>query len=490
MFRKKLPLFVNSFTASFAAAIQEFSDTYRPRWWETAAFTKVLAIYAFILGILFTFWIPPFTKPDETSHFFRTISITQGEFICSTKDGVLLLDIPDYLTKYPVTVAKNIDSTNRPLIRPTTTAKTVLQQQRVACTLPFLSYISTGIVLAPFVWLHASPEFIFYFGRLLNFFTAFALLFYAFSLTPKKLRLIPASVFLLPMTWHQASSFNKEHLHIGFGLLAICLLLSFLSKKSVITYKQIGLFILSLFMTIIARPQYAPLILLAYMIPREKIHRDFSFFERFTFWKSKKSIAVPSVGRLLVIAAVIAAIGLSLRLNFYSVSAEKLGEKPQYELADADKQLEYLISHPDAWVTLPYYTFLHRGDFLFDSMVGSLGSYDIFFDWYVYTILIIFFGLTVYWSRLFVPEMKYWQLGILTFTILSCSIGILLAMYLYATTVANYLITGLQGRYFIVLLPLVLWWVAELRARLNRWFDILLLLLVLLSIIKMTVMYY
>lgn len=40
-----------------------------------------------LLGLVFTFAIPPFQKPDENVHFLRAVALSDGQFFCSSDEN-------------------------------------------------------------------------------------------------------------------------------------------------------------------------------------------------------------------------------------------------------------------------------------------------------------------------------------------------------------------------------------------------------------------
>lgn len=446
-------------------------------WW--------LLIYCLASSLLFTFLVPPFQKPDEVTHFYRTLSIGQGNLICPEINGVLENPLPHRLASYPsqTNIVSHPKYINRFFSQavPQTEAGAInqsnfLPEQRLACTLPFIPYLPIGLVLAPLEWLQASPEWLFYIGRLGNAAIGFSILMLAYLLTPRKARILTVSVLLLPMTWHQVSSFGKDGLHIAFGLLSFSLVLrAFMSQSSNTIYEVFGL-IFSLFITIIARPQYAPLMLVAGLITSNR-RQKISFH-------GNSSIIIKGLGVLLITGAIL----ISLAHNFYSVDAQKIGLTPNYEIANANTQVAFLLSYPFALVSVPYYTFIHHGRFLIEGLIGSFGSFDIMLDWIIYELVIAVIAIFTWIASKQIPRLKWWQFGILTLVILGNIYGILLAMYLYATPVGNFIVNGVQGRYFIVLLPFGLWWLADLKQRLDKKILWLFLGLIVFSVCKVLTM--
>lgn len=461
---------------SFFSTAQLFIRSHQSQWWERQEFFLFLMAYASFLGIFFTFFIPPFHKADEITHFFRTISVAQGRLFCTQHAGMFENDLPESIVAFPPETSI-VDHPTYLQQRDSTGKINFAHQQRVACTLPFVPYMPTALILMPLVAFNTDPEIIFYLGRLANLLLGLLIVWWALKTIPSKLRLLPATAILLPMTWHQMSSFSKDSLHIAFGLLGISLLLSFLETKKKIPWQKIYLFCASLFLSIIARPQYFPLIFLVFMIPQQLIHRLKNSGEQLVF-------------KLGFVTIIFFSVLLSLKMDLYSVNATKLGVTEKISVIDADAQTTYLLLHPQALVTLPYYTLIHHGQFFLITLIGAFGSLDVLLDWFIYILFFAFFTHIITKTQPFLPSLSKEQFLALTLSMAGSIMGVLMAMYLYATPVGNFLVNGVQGRYFMVVLPLVLWWLAEVRRRVGKSFEMFFLFLILASVIKVTLGWY
>ena len=53
---------------------------------------KIIFLYIFILGLAFTFLVPPLQKPDEHGHFIRSILLTHGKVFLTNKDENLPIE--------------------------------------------------------------------------------------------------------------------------------------------------------------------------------------------------------------------------------------------------------------------------------------------------------------------------------------------------------------------------------------------------------------
>lgn len=445
--------------------------------WQSNTFLKILIVYGAIMGLILTFIVAPLEKPDEIAHFFRTVSIAQGRITCPIKNGVFDNPLPLKITEF----AKNLQYSSTANYYNSFNSKTieteVLTETRVACTLPILSYIPSAIIISPFLWLETSANSIFFIGRFASLFLGFVVITWALIITPKKYRLITASAYILPMTWHQLGSFSKDSIHISAGVLAIALLLKLVENPNTNRTRNAVLMLISLFVVIVTRPQYLPLFLLIFIIPHKK----------HSIWRKEKYSIIKKV---LSLTLIIFTLGLLLTTGTYTAPAEKLGLEPNYAVADADTQKQFLITHPASWFTVPYFTLIHHGEFLFKGMVGILGGLDMFFDWYIYFFFGIIIASFVYLSTPFAFKLKNKQLIFLFLSVFGTLTSILLAMYLYATPVGTFLVDGLQGRYFIVLLPPFVWLLAEIRHRHRYLFDVFVIVLITLSILKTTIGWY
>jgi uncharacterized membrane protein len=412
---------------------------------------QILIAFSFLLGLLLVFIVPPFQKADENTHFYKAISVSSGTLICQKKDSSVFQNpLPKYLADFPTQALTSYIASSADSVFPKSLYTTLLFQRSFdrslanepsSCSLPFILYVPLGIALFLPVQLGMNPLFIFFLGRLVHFALAFALFLLAYRVAPKKTKLIPLFILSLPIVLYQISSFSKDALHLSCGVLAFCYLISFLKKKTISPKEAVIFFIVSA-ITILARPQYALYALLTLLIP---------------FVKVKSHQFVSKVFPLLFIAFILGVISLFLSLEIYSAKATSLGNTTPNIFVYPKLQLQYLQEN---WIQVPsiiIQTFEQNSIFYLRSAVGILGWLEYRLPWFVY---LFYIGLGVYVfsrSKDELPKISFAHFILLNIVVVGTIIGILLSFYLYASPVGAETVVGVQGRYFLLLIPYIFW---------------------------------
>jgi len=94
---------------------------------------------------------------------------------------------------------------------------------------------------------------------------------------------------------------------------------------------------------------------------------------------------------------------------------------------------------------------------LFKGLIGFFGWLDYTLSWIVYIIFSIYFSIVIYKVKNKLPKLEGAQFIILLAITFGTIMAIFLAMYLYATPVSSSFVQGIQGRYFLLLLPYIIW---------------------------------
>jgi uncharacterized membrane protein len=428
---------------------------------------RSLFVFGCALAVFFTVFVPPFQKPDEATHFNKAVSLARGNIVCKKAGGDVFENyIPSYLADLPNTLfAKHIYSSKNIVFPPSLYVQTLtktdwdktLVNEPSSCSLPALLYLPTALVIAIPVWLSGNPLIIFYLGRFANVGLALIVCWQAVKKTPRRLRLIPLFMMTLPIFAHQISSYSKDALHLSFGLLVFSYLLHFHEEHKKITPAEIVSFFGSLLIVVFARPQYVPLALTAFLIPRQKTK------------VLPLTIRQLTVGFLI---GVLLLIGVALSLEIFSAKAVSLGNGAPKSFIYPDLQLSYLLESPGRYLQVLNTTFEQKFIFFSHGAVGLLGYFEYGVEWWLYPLYAglgwyVLFHLSSEWRPL---ALKHWL--VLSLALIGCLTGLTLAMYLYGTPVAQSSIDGLQGRYFLLFIPFGYWWVSTAW---NRWRNSLLL---------------
>jgi uncharacterized membrane protein len=422
-----------------------------------------------LLGVFLVFFflaaVPPFQKADEDQHFFRTISVARGTFVCPVVDGKLEPSIPQSYAQLPEQAYLSLLAFNNQakfswrgfLTNTTHYSEKFKTDTSRSCVLPFLPYVPTAAVLALPVFLNTNAVFVFYLGRLVQSVVGILLWLWAIHSIPKKYRFIPIFMLLIPMVAHQLSSYSKDMLHLSLGMMAFAYWVKLLetklkSNKSIALFKKEFLYLLlSLIGIILTRPQYLPLLFVALaIVPFSSKNKQLVRWLLAMF--------VTSFGATLVL------LWSSIRFfHLYSVDGSLLRSSiSAMQGIDPAFQIKYLVQYPLKMFVVAYQTLHDNGWFYFTSMVGNLG----WLDNQIYFILIGgvaggFVALTYKVAQL-KKKFAFWQLFLLT-TALTITIGsIFFSFYLYGSSVASPTVQGVQGRYVLVVMPFVILLVSQL----------------------------
>lgn len=193
---------------------------------------------------------------------------------------------------------------------------------------------------------------------------------------------------------------------------------------------------------------YVPLILLLVLIPNERFKNN----------KDKWT----KIGILVVITLVINFIWLGISSSHLSEIREGVNEK---------EQVKYVLTNPIQYCKTFCKTIFVNFDFYIDGIVGQmLESYDVnLAKGYTFVSLVLIAGLCVTENSIYKLNIK--QKIIILITFLAIIALIFTALYVQWTPLYNPIIEGIQGRYFIPILMLLLILVCDLFNRNSSGID-------------------
>lgn len=187
---------------------------------------RVFLILAIVLGLAFVAITPPFRAPDEVTHFWRPVSMAYGTLIPKMTERGPVAPLPKgYQTfVFVFRIEQKPDAHQYWLGWVTWLA----ENERVE--LPFVASY-TPVAYAPQLLaagvarvLHLRPMVTFYLGRLANLAAYIALIYWALRITPV-LRWGLCAIALLPMSLFLAASWSPDAMTIGMALLLLALIL-------------------------------------------------------------------------------------------------------------------------------------------------------------------------------------------------------------------------------------------------------------------------
>jgi uncharacterized membrane protein len=412
----------------------------------------IFLVLALLAGISLTVLTPPFQVPDENRHFYRAWQITEGNW--SGKDRTVPASLQTMAERFNYLTFSPMDKTSFGKIKEIDTVK-IIRTERVEVTaptdiVPFLPQ-SLGIVLARV--LNLSPLWYLYLGRFMNLFISVLLLYAAIRITPVGKWLF-FLLGLMPMTIYLFASVSYDASLIAFSFCLIALVLRMtLNEECPIRNIHWILFYILVFLLSSSKPPYMILVFLFLMIPVKRVGT------------LRRYIALFAASLVLVV--LISQSGFILELigphKAYGAVQDTVSiQRPVFDQTSALKetnpalQKQFVFDHPYTFIKILWYTNLVKmRDLYLETFIGRLGWLVVFLPvwlvvWYWLMLIIVSLSLS---GKTSLPGWRG-RLIMLGLWIIGVA-GIDYYMYIHWTPLKQDFVEGIQGRYFIPLVPLV-----------------------------------
>lgn len=395
-----------------------------------------------VLGIMYMFVVPPFVAPDEASHFvtaYMESSKLLGEPDVD-QDGNILLPsdaLWGYKTEQRIASRDTyLQYFEGALGNSRDRMETIGSRTPLKTSNPGYFPQVVGITIAR--GLHMNNEQLLLFGRLFALGWYCLVMYWAIKLMPVK-KMILFLVGILPMTMQQIVSYNYDSVLFGVCFFAISYMiyLVYVDRK---VYWYDGAILIGIAVIIASiKLVYLPIFAIALLIPKEK------------FGNSRKKIGY---GFLIMLSS-----GLTIILSQLAMLQSMAGEGVAATGPGEKISFGYCLNHPVQVVAMFYRTIERQSSRFLNEMIASpLG----WLEMHLPGILIIGFVIILLISVLRCEKDRkdivlsisfrvYTIIGILLVVI-----GVMAALFFSWTTVGNGEIEGIQGRYFLPILPLVL----------------------------------
>ncbi|MDE7434617.1 MAG: DUF2142 domain-containing protein [Lachnospiraceae bacterium] len=402
----------------------------------------LFAILAVTFGVYFAFVNPPLQECDGLSHLYRAMDVSYGNVLApfvtlNHEEGVCR--IPQNVPQSFYTLGANSGAGGRYVeaLQSTRFSDEVVEMPFYD-NIPFYAYLPQALGL----WLGRSLGLSIYacivLSRLFNLLTYTVIVFFAIRKMPF-FRNLFAMLAVMPLSLYQAASGSQDAMQhaLCFLFIALCCSYAFDEKRKTLTWKHaLGLGVLLLAMFVI-KYVYVCLGLLVFMIPMKR------FGDRKRYWTAFAVALLPLVliGGYHVLRV---APGIS---NVQAVSA-----------ASDMTQSQYLMAHPLYLPKVLAKTVVTMGWFYLQSL-SVLGSLNC--DLSLLFVLLPCFLTAVALLDMDVPESGRIFTVRNRILIMAAAIvtAVLIMVGLYigdgvANPVGADIVSGVQGRYFIVLLIL------------------------------------
>ncbi len=442
---------------------------------------SVLSLIATLgLGSISMLLFPPGSVPDETYHYYNSYHYanvilgihddSSRSLIMRSCDANFVRDKFSSYYKSDSGLGLGVDAKGMDYLRShifqkedTYTITTLHSNNQVAFTNAggvIQSRIATtaGILIGRALSLNSLLTF--YLGRIFNLILFSFLAFLAIRIIPFGSKII-AAISLLPMSISLAASYSYDSAIMGLAFLLIALLLRAISMQGQIKVREVIPILLVSFLLAPLKLVYAPLVIIGLFIPRKRFGS--------VYWEFLFKISLILVCLISIIIWQIPNLGGFLGAENNAATAPTHADLAESEASSPT--LLFLFMHPFRTLMVFAKTLYKTGGWLIDTTIGSsLG-------WFQPSIIAPWFIAPAYIVLLFAASQRYSANSKIIslnrkvlFGIVFLICATLLFSVFYLTTIADThdsasVILGMQGRYFIPILPLLL-----LLFRVNRFY--------------------
>lgn len=399
-------------------------------------------IIGLIYGIGFLFATPAFQVPDEYEHFYRAVYVSEGHIVpekLGDKSGVY---VPESIGKTSLIIHEEWssfikDRENKlnltPLLYIPLKSKYMVFEDisRIAVvTYSPVPYIVSGFAISLGKFFNLSPIILMYLGRLANLLMWLILTYSAIKIIPVH-KWVLFMLSFIPLTLFEAASISADSFMLGLSFLIIAIFLkyAFGSKKRLIV-KDIYIIFVVLLLLALSKQVYFVLLFLVLLIPPLK------------FGNMKK----------MMITTALLFISISLIIGSWSLLVKDL-YVPIVPQISIHGQIFYILGDP---LRFPYvilntflqfglsYQLLFVGNFILDIPLPV---------WWIGIYILSIFPVAL----LDTCEIEISRRQKLISTIVFLLVFLLLCAFVYVswTPVGQNTIDGIQGRYFIPIMPLL-----------------------------------
>lgn len=415
----------------------------------------IFLLFGVVFGTAIVFITPIFNVPDEGLHLLRA---------CEVSNLVIHND-------KNIDISKDLLPNRKALVKKNCSKFSAFKDQKHYTNLfefkdlsykhnntgySAVLYLSSGISIKLTSLFTNNPFIIFYLARLVNLAIWLVLIYFAIKITPiLKYQFLFCALF--PMSIFEGMSLSADSFNIAFGFLFVAFLFKLIYDKSYsIKARDIFLYVIFAIVSIFLKGVLL-FGLLFFLISKEKLkYKNIIFFT------------------IMLLCLILQYLYSLNTFIFIKDGVDFIHQK-------------YLLTHNLLYMTkMLIITILHQGDYYLRSSICQLGWLDIKpFRLFNYLIFFIFLSISVFDNTIMKIKKfdKYYALFIII-------LFVLLTHILYFLTFTNQYdsrIQGVQGRYFILLYPLLALLTAnvfklKLSEKQSRLFKTTILLIIFLSL--------
>lgn len=406
-------------------------------------------ITAALFGLLFLLITPPFQAPDEEAHFYRAYQVSELNFVSDTNQkGEVGGELPDELQRVAHITTSNPTLQFNPgkkysagktllALREKHTNREEFYAFPATAGYSPISYLPQSIAMSLTRLVRAPALITFYAGRFSNLIAWIAMLALAIWLLPRR-KWALVCVGLLPMALFQAASLSPDSLTIASFFVFMALIFNLREKAQVKNVDILWLGLLAMTM-VLCKQIMVVLLPLVLLLPSKK------FSSKRTAWLIK--------ALLIVVPTFFAGLWMAFGAVTDPHAVVANGQNPSAQIA-------FMLHNPHSFINTLFNTYFYTwGDSITRSVIGTFGWVDapLALVW-----VMVGYGLLAYAfmvgsegaSKLpLLSKKEKLFVGLIAAAYFG---AVSAALYAYYSPVGYKIIVGIQGRYLIPCLALLI----------------------------------
>jgi len=399
-------------------------------------FENMFLLVAIPTYLFFFIAMPTFKNHDEYYHWLRAYEVSQGNLVTPIKDGIQGSNMPGGISeiatsnwidiKYSTmkeTSNIKLDYENPGILNSETAAVYSCVQYIPQSVGIFIGRLCTNKVL-----------FLTYLGRFFNMVIAIVILYFAIKIIPFGKRILMISA-MLPIAIEGFTSLSPDAITIAIAYLFIAYVfkLTFCDDIKIITTRhKLAILVMSVVIAL-CKIVYIPLVGLTLLIPKEK------------FKGKRKMITIVIIG--------IVAISINLLWLYFS-------SRYLTNFRDGDSKIQVLLAlqNPIQYAqTLMHTININSNSYLMSLYGNEIGWGELIKIHYIVPfVFIIMHIISVVTDEDIKGKFKKSQLFWLSCIFIAIVVLIFTSLYVQWTMIGSDSIAGVQGRYFLPILPIAL----------------------------------
>lgn len=410
---------------------------------------KVFLVTTFIMGILYMVILPPFSSPDEPIHFgtaYKISNLMMGKTV-SGENGIVLMRESDANVEYDtIPTVETYQYTLNHMIEGNDDSATLEWKHSDLGLKNKILHLPSAIGISIARVLHLGSVPLIYLGRFTNMLFYLVLVYFAIKITPIG-KIFFVAFSLSPMMLELISSYSYDCVIDSLACVCIALLLHCIYKIDKMGKREVILLIVLAALFAPCKVVYCLIFGFVVCIPKEKFSKKWQYYGM-----------IGAVLCAMVISIAYVNLDNVLALGGINTSAaQEVSTETTVETIPDKYSVGWCIAHPLQLCRVYLNTLLIYGKYYFTTMFGGLlGWLEIHVSNFVIYLVAALTMLTVFTENKVAKQIKVKHRILSILIIFAVFMLILLSMFFACSPYGEYVVLGVQGRYFLPILPLLL----------------------------------